>query len=364
MVHKKLSPLYILAVLIEKSDADHPMTQPEIIREVSHRFGLEIERKAVSDTIKALDECELGFEILRAPNGKGVYVNDILLDEALVMAVIDSVLASRSLSQKDADEIIRVISSLVSVHKREKLAPVRKTKLNLRNRGPQDTLLTVQKIQEAIDQRKMIRFDYQTFDESWRYVDCINPRTGRKAYCKVCPCFVVNNFGAYYLICNYKRYDDLTIFRVEFIRNLEILEEDSKDLRDIPSIGPNFSLSKFLTEHIYLFSDKVVDATFTFSEPRVFRYVYEWFGKGARVTKVDGGYRCDIRCDRKALIYWAMQYYDCITITAPQEVRDQILAGARDVVSRYEQTPASPSEVLVIDSGEQQAPAPAAPTSV
>ena len=53
MVHKKLSPLYILAVLIEKSDYDHPMTQPEIIQEVSRRYGLEIERKAVSDTLKA-----------------------------------------------------------------------------------------------------------------------------------------------------------------------------------------------------------------------------------------------------------------------------------------------------------------------
>lgn len=360
MVHKKLSPLYILAVLIEKSDYDHPMTQPEIIQEVSRQYGLEIERKAVSDTLKALDESDLDIEIQRSRNGKGVFVNDILLDEALVMAVIDSVLSSRALSQRDADEIIRVVSSLVSVYKREKIAPVRKTKINLKNRAPQDTLVNVQKLQEAIDRRKMIKFDYQTFDERWNYVDCINPRTGRAPYCKVCPVFVVNNFGSYYLVCNYKRYDNLTIFRVEFIRNLEILDEDSKDPSEIPSIGSNFNLSKFLAEHIYVFSDKVVDATFTFSEPRVFRYVYEWFGREARVTKVEGGYRCDIRCDRKALIYWAMQYYDCISITSPQEVRDQILAGAKDMVARYSQPLASTSEVqpIGLDGGASSAPVP------
>ena len=51
--HQKLKLLYLMKILLEKTDEEHTLTVPQMIEELS-RFGISAERKSIYDDLEYL----------------------------------------------------------------------------------------------------------------------------------------------------------------------------------------------------------------------------------------------------------------------------------------------------------------------
>ena len=112
-----------------------------------------------------------------------------------------------------------------------------------------EVFLNIELINEAIKQRKKITFEYLSYDENGKL------STRRKGYkYKVSPYFLINNFNKYYLLCNIDRFDNHANFRVEYMTNINILDDDIKPYKEVKTLGEKFDiiiLHKRASENIF-----------------------------------------------------------------------------------------------------------------
>lgn len=70
---KKVIILYILKILKEFSDEEHPITQSDIIAKLKD-YGIDCDRKTITRNIKYL--IDYGFNIVRNLGGGCYFIND------------------------------------------------------------------------------------------------------------------------------------------------------------------------------------------------------------------------------------------------------------------------------------------------
>ena len=97
--NKKLYIIYILKVLKEESDENHPLKQADIINKIKSKYNVEsIDRKTISRTIDSL--IDIGIDIVKLDGG-GCYLADRELEPSEVTFLIDSIFRS---SKSDNDK--------------------------------------------------------------------------------------------------------------------------------------------------------------------------------------------------------------------------------------------------------------------
>ena len=89
----KLRPLYLLKLLYELTDADHPLTTNEILRLLDERFSVKTYRARIAEDIDALTD--FGFEI-GVSKGKNTsyYLEQRRFEPAELKILIDAVQSS------------------------------------------------------------------------------------------------------------------------------------------------------------------------------------------------------------------------------------------------------------------------------
>ena len=106
--NKKMLNMLILDILKEYSDADHRLTQQEIIRLLKSNYDMECDRRSVKNNVLYLKE--LGYEISM---DDGYYLVEREFDDAELRMLIDSVLFSKQLTQKQTKDLIEKLRKLV-----------------------------------------------------------------------------------------------------------------------------------------------------------------------------------------------------------------------------------------------------------
>lgn len=183
---KKLIPIYILKVLEEKSDSDHPLRQEQIIQGIYDKSGITCERKAVSAGINSL--IDAGYCIEKVPN-RGFYYDNRLLEECEITFLTDYIAASRDIPQKHAEQLIEKLIGTLSVHRRKNFAHAKAKKAT--ERGTNDFLCKVDIITDVIRSGQQISFNYKTKLGAEQIENVV----------LTSPLFTCNNAGRNYLVC-------------------------------------------------------------------------------------------------------------------------------------------------------------------
>ena len=107
------------SVLLERSDESHPLTTKELIS-ILAAYGISAERKSIYSDIETLRE--LGTDI-RTVRGRtvGYYVAAREFELPELKLLVDSVRASKFITEKKSTQLIKKLSSLASVHERRAL---------------------------------------------------------------------------------------------------------------------------------------------------------------------------------------------------------------------------------------------------
>ena len=95
--------------------------------------------------------------------------------------------------------------------------------------------LNIEMLDEAISKGRKVRFHYTEYGLDKKLHLRARPDGSPREYV-ISPYQMAAQEGKYYLICNYDKYDDISNYRVDRIKDLEILDEPAKPLSPCP--GP------------------------------------------------------------------------------------------------------------------------------
>lgn len=326
--NKKASILLILNVLKEYSDEDHCLTQQDIIDKVYELYGIELERKSVAFSISLLQD--LGYDINKFPR-RGYALLSRTFDNSEIDFIIDSLFSNKSINGKQAAELSRKVSSCLSKYQRRNYNFIYKSNEINRSQN-KEIFYTLDLIEEAKRNGKRISFQYLAFDENGN----LKPKMNGFRYI-VSPYYSVNSNGRYFLICNYReKYQSITLFRIDYIVNPRIEEE--WPIKSIDSLKgmKDFDVTSYLNDNIYLLGGDVIEAVLKIDEHNSIQYVFDWFGKNARVYKKGDELYVTIKCNENALFYWYMQYSETFTIISPKSLIKSVKEEAKRIVNKYE----------------------------
>jgi len=325
MENKKASLVYILKILKEESDENHFLTQQQISDLIYKRFSIRLERKAISRSLLLLEE--LGYDVNKNKGG-GYALFARQFDDSEIQYLIDAIFSSKSIAGKEAEKLCEEISQDLSKYKRKDFSYLNKN-FDVNRTQNRAVFYNIDLISEAIKNKKQISFQYLIYDENGKL--CLKRDGWRNK--GFSPYYLINNFGRYYLIGSSFRFDSITCLRVEFMTNIEIQEYDAKPKVDV--LGRNFSISKYINEHVYTFGGKVITAEIKIYDEHVIHDLFDWFGKNVKISKKSDLTTAKIKANENAFFYWCLQYGHDIEVLTPIELRQKVIDELNHMLEKY-----------------------------
>ena len=324
--NKKMLNMLILEILEEYSDANHHLTQQEILRLLRLNYDMECDRRSVKANVLSLKE--LGYEI-SMEDGDGYYLVSRDFEDAELRMLIDSVLFSSNLTQTQAKNLIEKLKKQSNRYFSAKVSHV--SNLPELHHGDNKQLMYVlYTINDAISEKKKISFVYNNYGTDFKL------HSRRSEPYIVNPYQMVANKGRYYLICNYDKYDDISHFRLDKMTQVKILDEPVKPMKQVHGLEQGLNLPKHMAEHIYMFSGQSVRVKLRTDSDTVSELI-DWFGKDFRITEEsDGKILVSLLINEQAMFYWALQYGPYVEVLEPESLRSKLRDAVAKMNEKYE----------------------------
>lgn len=325
--NKKMLNMLILDILKEYSDENHKLTQQEIIRLLKANYDMECDRRSVKNNILCLKE--LGYEISM---DDGYYLMQREFEDAELRMLIDSVLFSKTLTQKQSKELIDKLKSFGNRYFTANISHICNLP-DMQHSDNKQMMYALDTINDAIDKEQKIAFIYNDYKVDFK----LHPR--REMEYVVNPYQIVANNGKFYLIGNYDKYDNVSHYRVDKMTNVRILDEDVKPKKEVAEFKNGYNLPKHMAEHIYMFGGPSVRVKFLTTEDMMSEMV-DWFGKDFRVRKIDQEEKIEItvNCNESAMFFWALQYGPYVEVVEPILLRKKIRVAVEEMNKKYGDT--------------------------
>ena len=340
---KKLLIMNILDILRRYSDADHRLSQKDIVEILQTEYDMEADRKAVKrNLINLIDfgyNLEYSESIRRNKNGEEeVIYTDWFLErdfsDAELRLLIDSLLFSKHIPHNQCKELIGKIEGLSNRYFQAKVKHV----CNLPTDMPENKELfyTIEILDEAIEKNRQVTFhygDYQT-DKKLHLRTRDNGET--RSYL-VNPYQMVASNGKYYLICNMEKYDNVIHYRVDRIRDIELVDAPAKPQRKVKGLEGGLDLPKHMAEHVYMFAGESQHVILR-THPDMAGELIDWFGNGVSFTdETEDSVIAHVTANLQAMRYWALQYAPYVTLISPQSLVDKVREDLQKALNRYEE---------------------------
>lgn len=322
--NKKMLNMLILQILEEYSDVNNKLTQQEIIRLLRLNYGMECDRRSVKNNVLYLKE--LGYDISMED---GYYLVSRHFEDAELRMLIDSVLFSKNLTQRQAKTLIEKLCAMGNRHFVAKVKHISNLP-DLDHADNKQLMYVLDTINDAIAEKKKISFVYNVYGTDFK----LHPKRDMKYI--VNPYQMVANNGKFYLIGNYDKYDDVAHYRLDRMTCVQMLDEKAKPASDIKDFQNGFSLPKHMAEHIYMYSGPSVRVKFITSDSLMGELI-DWLGKDFKVRKLDdnGNVEITLSCNEESMFYWALQYGPCVEVIEPLSLRNRIAEAVSDMNKKY-----------------------------
>ena len=236
---KKLLIMNILDILRKYTDADHRLSQKDVVDILRRDYEMEADRKAVRRNI--LDLIDFGYEIeytstvrrTQDPRTGETEESTLLSDfyllrdftDAELRLLIDGLLFSKHIPYNQCKELVEKLEGLSSKYFHAHVSHIHAMPETL----PQNPglFLTIEMLDEAITRRRKVSFTYLEYGTDKKQHPRLRPDGTVREYV-VSPYQMAAKEGKYYLICNYDKYDDISNYRIDRIADVKILDAPAK----------------------------------------------------------------------------------------------------------------------------------------
>ncbi len=264
--NQKLKLYYLARIMQEKTDDEHMITMPEI-QKALEAYDVTADRKSLYDDIDALRV--LGIDVIGEKVGRGFYyhVGGKQFEIAELKLLVDAIQSSKFITEKKSNELIKKLTNMASMYEAAQLK--RQVVVQGRVKTMNESIYYfVDDVHRAIAENRKIRFEYM----KWNPQKKMEPR--REAPYVVSPWALTWDDENYYLIAYDEEAECIKHFRVDKIKNIDVLKE-KRTGRDS---FKEFNLAKYAKMSFGMFSGESVNVKISFADDMAGVFI-DRFGK-------------------------------------------------------------------------------------
>lgn len=320
----KLRMLYIMKLLLEKTDESHVMSAADISRELS-KYGMRADRKTIYSDIETLNE--FGIDILqtKGTNG-GYYIGSRKFELPELKLLVDAVQASKFISRKKSEELIRKLEGLASEHDARQL----QRNVFIYNRpktGNETIYYNVDQIHAAILENKQIQYQYA----EWTVQKKLKAKKSGALY-TVSPWALTWDNENYYLIAYEETSNCIKHYRVDKMRKICVAEKE----RIGKEMFQDFDLAEFAKKTFSMYGGRDEKVVLRCSNELI-GVVLDRFGTDIMVIPEKEGYfRAHILAAVSPQFFgWVTGIGEKMQIEEPLSVRKEYREYLARIMGRY-----------------------------
>ena len=320
-----LRPLYLAKILNEQTDEDHWLSTVQLCQILRDEYGFDTHRQTLNKDIQMLQKTGMDIHCQKSTQNR-YRVMSRHFQLAELKLLIDAVASSKFISKKKSAELAVKLASLAGNHKEEEL----KRHISVENRiksGNEKTLLIIDAINEAISQKRQIRFQYFKYNSKKKR----EPKWNGYWY-HMSPHSLVWNGDYYYVIGFSEKYGSVVSYRVDrMVSPPEIMEAKAYPMpkgfnldKHINSMFRMYSDSSARTEVILLCENDMMDA------------IIDRFGEKVNTEPADEEhFRAMVSIAvNKVFFSWIFGFEGTVRIEGPKEVQTQYRKMVLDAAKR------------------------------
>ena len=326
-----------------KMKKEKPEISDEELKEGMPKLDLELDESGEDN----VDQSEKYDALLkRVPPVTNLrYVHDFSFDE--LDTIINALYFSKTVNEEERDQLIYKLAKLSSKRYQKKWfsenndRPVIKNIFQgiVNNNDASRTELkkNIALIQSAIDEKVKIQFIMNVYNAERELVPSWTDKKGKAILRKVTPYHILVYNDRYYMLANYEWYSNLSIWRIDLMSNVKLLEEAGRPKQEIKEMTNTWNGQEYMEQHLNMFYDDPVKVTLKVPNDH-YTMMVDWFGNSfVKWRAIDEKYdMVFVTCSEAATINWAMQYSDVVEVLGPSEVQDAIEKRCRDVLAKLE----------------------------
>lgn len=321
MEEKKTSILAVYKVLEEFSDENHPLTRTEITDLIEKQYNITIDRRTLYRNIEML--INFGYDISDYNENKiGYYLKDRLFQHSEVLLLCNAVHASHFIPDKASKDLVNKLLSCQSRYKRNDYFK----NVYLPNKKKKDNkqfLLNIEQISRAINEKKVIKFNYTHYDINKKLVNTRDDAYYRSPY------FLVVNGDRVYMVGRGKNHDSLSHFRVDRMKDIELVDEYYLRL------PKNLDAYTYANNKIYMFSGDETGVTLR-CDKKALDVIIDTFGKDVMLADEGETFTVYTKCGNEDIVKFCLQYVESVELLEPLSLRQEVRKVLLDASNRYQ----------------------------
>lgn len=309
MPDAKANALCVLKILQEYSDDRHIMPVGEIIEKFKADYDRKVDRRTIYSAVETLQE--FNYDILTySDTGEGYFLSENVFSAAEIRLLIDAIFNCEYISAKQTADLLAKLRSFLSVYERSDYSYSKVVKTEKKTPNPQ-IFYNIASLDEAISRKRRIAFIYCDYD----YDKKLTPRRDEKDIGN--PYVLTCDSGHYYLAAVTERHPQVTYYRVDMMKDIEVLDEPiTMSKRDVGLDTPK--------KVVYAFAGNPV-AIHLHCKKQALRYVIERFGNDILIKKNDDDtFDAHFSAAPGGVKLWALQNMENAEVVSPKTLREEI----------------------------------------
>ncbi len=323
--NQKLKLVYLMKILLEKTDETHSITMSEII-DALQAYGIGAERKSLYDDLETLRV--YGMDIIGTQEDRKYYyhVGNRQFELAELKLLVDSVQSAKFITEGKSNELIKKIEGLASQYEASQLH--RQVFVNGRVKTMNESIYyNVDRIHTAIAENSRIRFRYF----QWNVDKEMELRHNGAVY-EVSPWALSWDDENYYLIAYDSIQGIIKHFRVDKMLNIE----SSGEQREGKQMFKSFNMAAYARKTFGMYGG-VEEWVRIKCDNSLAGVMIDRFGKDISMTRLNEKQfvaTVDVAVSRQFMA-WVIGLGDGAEIIEPESVVDEMREEIKRLAGQY-----------------------------
>ena len=304
--------LYLLRILEQCTDEEHPLTTKQLIEMLNERYGISTYRTTIAKDIAALQEFGVDIVVIHSTQCK-YFIGSRQFELPELKLLIDAVESSKFITSKKSDALIKKIHMLTSIEQVKKLKRNNYVPGRIKPNNEQIYYI-VDTINDAINEGKQISFQYYEYTGLKEKV----LKNKGEVYL-ISPYHLVWNDDYYYVVGYSEKREKIVTFRVDRIASQpKVLSADAI------AVPKDFDIAEFTTQVFYMYDGEEVLVDLR-CDNSLMKTMIDRFGEDITTSVYDeSSFKATIEVSASPTFFgWVFGFGGKVQILAPESVKER-----------------------------------------
>ena len=323
---KKAKILYLMKILLERTDENNGLTMEQII-EALDGYGIEAERKSLYADIRVLKDFGIDIQMEKHDHNGYYHVVSREFELAELKLLVDSVQSARFITRKKSNQLIGKLEGLASKNDARELQHQVFVTERVKSNN-EKILYNIDAIHKAIEGNRVITFRYF----KWNTHKKPEFRHGGEKY-EMSPWAMTLVEENYYLLAYDSRVDMIKYFRIDKMQDIEFIDKPRAGKKSFKS----FDVGEYARKRFRMYDGPESIVRLRCSDAFA-DVIFDRFGKDVMLHSVDNGcFAVNVSVALSRQFYaWVLAMNDNVKVAGPSAVVSEVRDFVRELGRTYQ----------------------------